>query len=125
MPDPRLTFTGTVLDAPNAPELAQFYVRLLGWAVVTDEPDWVKLAAPDGGAALAFQSEPTFVRPRWPSAPDDQQMQMHLDFEVDDLTAGSAHAAACGAELAPYQPQDDTLVFLDPAGHPFCLWVRT
>jgi hypothetical protein len=27
------------------------------------------------------------------------------------------------AVLAAYQPQDDVLVYLDPAGHPFCLWV--
>ena len=24
-----------------------------------------------------------------------------------------------------FQPQDDVRVYLDPAGHPFCLWVRT
>ena len=34
-----------------------------------------------------------------------------------------AHAVGCGAELASYQPQDDVRVLLDPAGHPFCLYV--
>jgi hypothetical protein len=24
---------------------------------------------------------------------------------------------------APYQPQDDCTVLLDPAGHPFCLYL--
>jgi hypothetical protein len=31
------------------------------------------------------------------------------------------HAVAAGAVLADYQPQDDVRVYLDPAGHPFCL----
>jgi hypothetical protein len=26
-------------------------------------------------------------------------------------------------ELAEFQPQDDVRVYLDPAGHPFCLYV--
>jgi len=26
--------------------------------------------------------------------------------------------------LADFQPHDDVRVYLDPAGHPFCLWVR-
>ena len=29
-----------------------------------------------------------------------------------------------GATLAEFQPQDDVRVYLDPAGHPFCLWVE-
>jgi hypothetical protein len=29
-----------------------------------------------------------------------------------------------GAVLAEYQPQDDVRVYLDPAGHPFCLFTR-
>ena len=28
-----------------------------------------------------------------------------------------------GATLAEFQPQDDVRVCLDPAGHPFCLFV--
>jgi hypothetical protein len=49
-------------------------------------------------------------------------MMMHLDIEVDDLDAAGKHATACGATLAEYQPQQDVRVYLDPAGHPFCLW---
>jgi Glyoxalase-like domain len=50
-------------------------------------------------------------------------MMMHLDIEVEDLDAAGAHAVAAGAVLAEYQPQDKVRVYLDPAGHPFCLWV--
>ena len=35
----------------------------------------------------------------------------------------AGHAVACGAVLAEYQPQELVRVLLDPAGHPFCLWV--
>ena len=47
---------------------------------------------------------------------------MHLDIEVDDLDAAGARAVAAGATLAAFQPQDDVRVYLDPAGHPFCLF---
>jgi catechol 2,3-dioxygenase-like lactoylglutathione lyase family enzyme len=125
MDRPRFTMTSFVLDAPNASELAAFYRRLLGWEVRSDEPGWVTLRAPGGGAGLAFQYEPLYVRPTWPAASGDQQMQAHLDIEVDDLEAGCAFATEAGATLAPFQPQDDVRVFLDPAGHPFCLWIAT
>ena len=118
------TLTATVLGAPDAGALAAFYRRLLGWPAVADEPDWVKLSAPDGGAALSFQTEAAYVKPTWPAGPGDQHMMLHLDIEVDDLDTAGAHAIAAGAVLAEYQPQDDVRVYLDPAGHPFCLWVR-
>ena len=51
-------------------------------------------------------------------------MQLHLDIEVDDLEAAVAIATEAGAKVADFQPQDDFRVCLDPAGHPFCLWVR-
>lgn len=123
--NPRMQLTGVVLDAPDARELADFYRRLLGWTVTQDEPGWVQLRPPGGGARLSFQTEPAYVRPTWPAGPGDQQMMAHLDIEVDDLEAAGDHAVAAGATLAEYQPQDDVRVHLDPAGHPFCLWVRT
>jgi hypothetical protein len=73
---------------------------------------------------LSFQLEEQQVRPVWPAGPGDQHMQMHLDIEVDDLDAACAEAVAAGATLAEFQPQDDVRVLIDPAGHPFCLWVE-
>lgn len=122
---PRLTLSTVVLDAPDARALADFYRRLLGWTVERAEADWVKLSAPDGGTALSFQTEAAYARPTWPAGSGDQQMMVHLDINVDDLDAAGAHAVAAGAVLAGYQPQDDVRVYLDPAGHPFCLWVVT
>jgi hypothetical protein len=48
-------------------------------------------------------------------------MSVHLDIVVEDLAVAGEHAIAAGAVLADNQPQDDVRVYLDPAGHPFCL----
>ncbi|MEV7681169.1 VOC family protein [Streptomyces sp. NPDC088341] len=126
MPErPAMTLTGAVLDAPSAGELAAFYRRLLGWTVAADEPDWVKLVPPGGGTGLAFQTEPGYTPPVWPPESGRQQMMIHLDIEVDDLERAVAYAVELGATLHGFQPQDDVRVCLDPAGHPFCLWIRT
>jgi len=122
---PRTTLTGTVLDAPDPRALADFYRRLLGWTVVADEPGWVKLASPEGGAGLAFQAETAYTRPTWPATAGAQQMMLHLDIEVDDLDAAVTYAVELGATQSPHQPQPDVRVLLDPAGHPFCLWIPT
>ncbi|MFD4262152.1 VOC family protein [Streptomyces sp. NPDC058534] len=116
-----------VLDAHDANELADFYLRLLGYEVRAQEPHWVLTGPPPGteGTSLAFETEPAYVPPVWPSRhPGEQQMMLHLDIEVDDLAAETARAVAEGARLAEYQPQDDVRVLLDPSGHPFCLWTR-
>ncbi|MEU6546538.1 VOC family protein [Streptomyces sp. NPDC046859] len=116
-----------VLDAPDAHELAAFYRRLLGHVVRAEEPNWVLIGPPPGseGVALAFENEPDYVPPVWPTRrPGDQQMMLHLDVQVDDLAAETARAVAAGATLAGHQPQDDVRVLFDPAGHPFCLWTE-
>ena len=122
MTAPRMVLSGIVLDSPDAQELAAFYRRLLGWETQQDEPGWVKLGSPDGGPGLSFQTEPAYQRPSWPSDPARQQMMLHLDIAVDDLEEAGRHAVAAGAVLADFQPQPDVRVYLDPAGHPFCLF---
>jgi predicted enzyme related to lactoylglutathione lyase len=118
------SLTGTNLDAPDASTLADFYRRLLGWAVEQESPGWVVLSPPGGGHTLNFQSEPGYVRPVWPPGPGDPQMMMHLEIRVDDLEAATARAVAVGAAVAEFQPQTDVRVCLDPAGHPFCLYIE-
>ena len=61
--------------------------------------------------------------PAWPAGPGDPRMQLHLDVRVDDLAAAVDFARSLGAVQAEFQPQDDVRVMLDPAGHPFCLYV--
>lgn len=115
---------GVALDAPDPQELARFYERLLGWTIFEDSPEWVTLApSGDAGYNLAFQREQNFVPPVWPSEPGSQLMMLHLDLQVDDLDEAVKHAIEAGAEPASFQPQDEVRVMLDPAGHPFCLYV--
>jgi hypothetical protein len=52
-------------------------------------------------------------------------MQVHLDFCVADLDQAVRFAEQAGAVTAGFQPQDDVRVLLDPAGHPFCLFVNS
>ena len=124
MSRPHMSLSGVVLDSPDPQALAGFYEDLLGWKRIQDEPGWVKLAGPDGGAGLSFQGERDYVPPTWPAGPGDQQMQVHLDVHVDDLDSAGGYAASVGARIADFQPQDDVRVFFDPVGHPFCLFLK-
>jgi catechol 2,3-dioxygenase-like lactoylglutathione lyase family enzyme len=106
-------------DAADPRRLAAFYSAITGWPVDRDSGDWVQLRS-DGGATLAFQLAPDHHPPVWPSA--DQPQQAHIDFDVDDLDAGEKAVLGLGARKAAVQPDPDSFrVFLDPAGHPFCL----
>ncbi len=107
------------LDCADPQGVARFYAAITGWEIERDDGDWVQLRS-DGGATLAFQLAPDHQPPDWPSA--DQPQQAHLDFDVDDLDAGEAAIIALGARKADVQPEPDSFrVYLDPAGHPFCL----
>jgi catechol 2,3-dioxygenase-like lactoylglutathione lyase family enzyme len=123
MTQPTFRLSSTVLGAPDPRSLADFYQELLGWERRDDEEEWVVLKPPGGAIGLSFQREDSHVPPSWPSTPGDQQMQAHLDIGVSDLGPAVQRAQSLGATLASYQPQDDVRVLLDPAGHPFCLFV--
>jgi catechol 2,3-dioxygenase-like lactoylglutathione lyase family enzyme len=108
------------LDCADPDALAAFYCAVLGTSVESTEDDWVQLE-PAGGTPLAFQRVDDFRPPVWPGAEHPQQL--HLDLEVDDLDAGEAAVVALGARKHEVQPGETFRVFLDPAGHPFCLVV--
>lgn len=116
-------WVGVVLSAPDARALAYFYRDLFDWPLANDEPDWCTIRVPGAPANLAFQTEEIYEPPAWPAAPGKQQMMLHLDIGVRDVQAAVGEATALGAELSPHQPQDDVRVLLDPAGHPFCLYL--
>ncbi len=119
----RHDFWGVYLDAPDARALARFYSDLLGWSMGEGDGNSTVIAPPDGVTYIGFQTSPEYVPPVWPPVEGSQQMMLHLDFEVDDLEAASAHAVELGATVAEHQPQDNVRVHLDPVGHPFCLYV--
>lgn len=111
-------FTLVALDCPAPRALAEFYAELTGWEIDHDGGDWVQLRS-DAGATLAFQQAPDHQPPDWPSA--DRPQQLHLDFDVADLDVAEERVLALGARKTEVQPGRSFRVFLDPAGHPFCL----
>ncbi len=123
MPPPSLRLQTICIDCADAHELADFYGRLLGWAPTISEPKFVLMQDPAAGTGLSFQAEAAYRAPTWPERADAQNKMLHLDIKVDDLDAGVEHALARGARLAEHQPQERVRVMLDPAGHPFCLFL--
>lgn len=117
------------LDCADARELASFYSQLLGWEVNTrDGAGWAQVRDPDGGVGLNFQADSWYQPPTWPEAPGAQMKMMHFEVLVDDLEAAVRLVQEAGGKEAPHQPQDRDggrlRVMLDPAGHPFCLFVH-
>jgi predicted enzyme related to lactoylglutathione lyase len=114
-------FPGLVIDCPDPPALAGFYAALLGWSAhADDDGSWAEARSEDG-QVLSFQRVADYRQPEWPG--QDRPQQMHLDVIVDDLDAAEAATVALGASKHPVQPGTTFRVFLDPAGHPFCLCV--
>lgn len=112
-------FSLVALDTADPEGLAEFYAAVTGWAIEPhDGSGWIELRS-DTGPTIAFQMSSGYVPPQWPS--DDHPQQLHLDFAVPDLEAAETDVLALGARKAEVQPGSTWRVFLDPAGHPFCL----
>ena len=92
---------------------------MLDWKVDISS-DWAEVRA-DYGQCISFQQVQDYRPPVWPA--QDVPQQMHLDVVVDDLDAGEAAVLELGAIKPDHQPGTTFRVFLDPAGHPFCLCV--
>jgi len=112
-------FPGIVIDCPDPAVLGRFYGAMLDWKVDVSD-DWADVRA-EHGQCLSFQKVEGYTAPEWPEQKVPQQM--HLDLMVDDLDAAEAAVLALGATKHPHQPGTSFRVFLDPAGHPFCLCV--
>ena len=111
--------SGVALDCPDAPALARFYSELSGWPLSERSDDsWTQLDT-GGKWTLAFQAVADYRAPAWPDQAVPQQF--HLDFDVADLDEGERRVLALGATKPDHQPGTTFRVFLDPAGHPFCL----
>ena len=127
---PSLRATSVTVMTPDPRGLADFYANLLGGEVSATEPappggpeaaGWAQVRMPH--LTLNFEYEEQWARPVWPAQAGRQTATQHLDLRVDDLEAATDWATRCGATLADTQPQDDVRVLIDPAGHPFCLFL--
>jgi hypothetical protein len=128
-PKPKLDLI--ILDCPDAMALGRFYADVLGYGMEdSSDEDFVVLVPPGGGvspdnpdgrATLAFQRIDDWVEPTWPGGSHPQQV--HLDLSVPDIAAAEPAVVAAGARVHDHQPSTDGgfRVYLDPAGHPFCL----
>jgi catechol 2,3-dioxygenase-like lactoylglutathione lyase family enzyme len=122
-----LRLMGVCLDCADARELADFYVRLLGWEIRGgDDAGWISIGDPTETVHLNFQAEEWYQPPVWPERAGAPHKMMHFEILVDDMEAAVAHAFDAGATVANPQPADrdpsELRVMLDPAGHPFCLF---
>lgn len=106
------------LDCASPGALATFWAELLGGEVAFTSDAFVAVKT-DPVWLAAVQVE-NYQAPSWPDG--HVPKQMHLDLAVDDLDQSEAEAVRLGATRAADQPAPDRYrVFLDPAGHPFCL----
>lgn len=116
---PIATFDLVVLDTPEPQVLANFYCALLGWEITDVDDDWIAIRGGPGGG-IAFQLAPDLVVPTWPDSTIPQQV--HLDLNVTDLDLAEEQVLAIGARATGEPQQRSSFrVYLDPAGHPFCL----
>jgi predicted enzyme related to lactoylglutathione lyase len=106
-----------VVDCPDPGVLARFYGAMLDWKVdvSTDRAS----ACGENGQCISFHRVDDYTPPAWPS--QEQPQQMHIDLIVDDLDVAEAAVTELGATKPADQPGTSYRVFLDPAGHPFCL----
>lgn len=108
-----------VIDCPDPNALADFYGEVLGMRKFSDDPGWAELVGPPPSRPIiAFQGVDDYNPPQWPGQLVPQQM--HLDVKVDDLEVGEAAVLALGATRTGSETPTFR-VYLDPAGHPFCL----
>jgi predicted enzyme related to lactoylglutathione lyase len=110
-------FPSIVIDCPDPGALAAFYATMLDWKSEV-QADWVDIRA-DYGQCISFQQVEGYTAPKWPG--QEHPQQMHLDVVVADLDTAEGEVIALGATKHEHQPGTTFRVFLDPAGHPFCL----
>lgn len=112
-----------IIDCPDPVALGSFYSELLGEPVTYSSEDFVVVARSDRTSGLAFQLALGNRAPTWPD--DAVPQQFHIDVMVDDQDAATERVLALGARrLDPVAPDQNSYVFADPAGHPFCLIPR-
>ncbi|MGB7237768.1 MAG: VOC family protein [Rhodococcus sp. (in: high G+C Gram-positive bacteria)] len=107
------------VDCMDPVQLATFYQGFIGGQIRSSNPDFVVLTGPHD-VRIDFQRVENPEPGPWPSP--DAPRRVHLDFGVDDLAEAERLLLGLGARRACHQPGGDRFrVFLDPAGHPFCV----
>ncbi|MEU4218946.1 VOC family protein [Actinoplanes sp. NPDC026623] len=114
-------FASIVFDCKDPAELARFWAALVGGEAAVTGEEFVAVRTTRGW--IAAMQVPDYRPPTWGDAAVPKQM--HIDLSVDDLDQAEAEAVRLGARLVSDQPAPDRYrIFLDPAGHPFCLSIQ-
>ncbi|MGC4942757.1 VOC family protein [Kribbella sp. DT2] len=109
-----------VFDCPDPSVLADFWAGMLEMPErVEESADRVVISRSDGRLPMiALQRVEGYQAPRWPDP--EYPSQLHLDVFFDDREERERLALRLGAVKLP--PEGGSCpVYVDPAGHPFCL----
>lgn len=120
MKKPMIKLDGITLDCnyEDIPALVEFYGKLTGYETYPLSEDTMP-AVFGPYLSINFQPVEGYRKPTFPT--EERGQMIHLDFYVDDLKEAREYALSLGAVEAPEQFGDSWHIFLDPAGHPFCL----
>ncbi|MEO9180411.1 MAG: VOC family protein [Acidimicrobiales bacterium] len=114
-----LHIRGIAIDCDDIDELANFYSRITHQPISYQSEEFACLNL--STYWLTFQRVDNYVEPTWPSSTSPKQF--HLEIWTDDIDSAEVLVLEYGATKSAVQPSldDSWRVFVDPAGHPFCL----
>ena len=106
------------IDCDDASRSAAFWAGLLGGEVTYDADGMASVEA--GATTLYFGEVPGYAAPGWPDS--EVPKQMHLDLRAPDPASWADRVSELGGSVPTHQPGAGRwMVYLDPAGHPFCI----
>jgi predicted enzyme related to lactoylglutathione lyase len=112
------SFEAVILDCSDPRAMARFYSELFGGEIVQYDDDRAEMVLPMDRPLMAFQRVDNYRPPKWPT--QDIPQQSHIDVKVEDIEVAEAAVLELGAtKVGADHPT--FRVYLDPAGHPFCL----
>jgi|GEM_PF-569350 hypothetical protein len=119
----RITRHVVVLDAVEVSVESAFWAAMFNGNVFDDDREFHCVLDESGRFVIGVQHAPHHKAPDWPL--ETIQQQIHLDLHIDNPHAAHEKAVLLGARLV--QPAESLevdrghQVYVDPAGHPFCL----
>jgi predicted enzyme related to lactoylglutathione lyase len=108
---------GVVIDCADPRSLAPFWVEVTGYAIGTDDEEWVSIVPPGGGVSIAFQKVPE---------PKAGKNRVHVDLLADDVEIEATRIERLGGRRlwTSTDPDDIFIVLADPEGNEFCVIER-
>ncbi len=120
---PKFRLQTVCIDCADAHETADFYGRLLGWEPTIRQPNWVLMRDPGGGTGLSFQAERGYRAPRGPSS-RTRRTRCCISTSRSTTSRRRSRTRSRRARVWPITNRVERVrVLLDPAGHPFCLFL--